>query len=188
MVNSLLHRLASPHRHRMMRASGPGTGPQHGGATVSTGAPAGRIEQCDGGVDMSEIGTRSPDHLAGPWHAERWTRHHYDRLYIRSENGTPVGWFDLATGEVHAVEPILHERLVTFIEAWRVGPEAAQIPNLPTPLTTSRVERPTRAHRPESPDSHPAAGREEAAPPEGPEKSTRPKPASLLGRLFGRSR
>jgi hypothetical protein len=70
-----------------------------------------------------------------PWpsHAERWRRNLYDRLYVRASNGTPIGWYDLTTGDTHAVEPWLRMRLLTFMFRWLSGAEAKAIGDLPLP-------------------------------------------------------
>ena len=61
------------------------------------------------------------DHRSAPpegWHVERWQRHRYDRLYVRDADGSPVGSFDLTSGEAHAVDPALEDPVHRMIDDW----------------------------------------------------------------------
>ncbi|WP_040158699.1 hypothetical protein [Nigerium massiliense] len=77
--------------------------------------------------------TASSPSYPSDWRVERWQRQEYDRLYIRSGDGVPVGWFDLISGVVSAVEPRRLGELLDFLADWRSTPEAAHIDRLPRP-------------------------------------------------------
>ena len=89
------------------------------------------------------------DGYPGDWRGERWRRLQYDRLYVRSSDGVPIGWFDLVSGDVHAVEPSLQHTLLAFLNDWVTGPEAARISPLPRLQGSRRApERPRAEGRP----------------------------------------
>lgn len=52
------------------------------------------------------------------WRAERWQRQSYDRLYVRTADGTPIGWYDLHSGDVHALDLDRCVALLEFVRDW----------------------------------------------------------------------
>ena len=75
-----------------------------------------------------------------PWRVERWQRHHYDRVYVRSSDGIPVGWFDLLSGDVHAVDPTQQADLIEFLEDWRQGADATAMGEVPRPRASDHQQ------------------------------------------------
>ncbi len=68
-----------------------------------------------------------------PWRAARWCRQGYDRLYVHAANGASIGWYDLGSGDLHAIEPPHTEALTRFVVAWLDSAEARALGPLPAP-------------------------------------------------------
>jgi hypothetical protein len=49
----------------------------------------------------------------------RWRNFGHDRLYVRSLGGADLGWWDLSTGEGHALDPQLAHELEDIVSDWQ---------------------------------------------------------------------
>lgn len=99
-------------------------------------------------VDDRSARERGTDH--GPWTASRWRRQGYDRLYVHGAMGVSIGWYDLDSGDLYAVEPDLFQPLTGFVVRWLDSDEARAIGPLPAPHapTAHRVVQPRSPRRP----------------------------------------
>lgn len=102
---------------------------------------------------MDDGTPREPALDLSHWRATRWRRAGYDRLYVHAASGVSVGWYDLGTGDLHAVEPPLTEALTAFVLRWLDSEEARAIGPLPAPHPpTGRAPlRPRHAPHPPRP-------------------------------------
>ena len=69
----------------------------------------------------------------------RWRRYGKDRLYVRDDQGSDVGWWDLTTDEAHPAAPDLEPALVEAVAAWRAGDDPSD-PALGGAVTARREE------------------------------------------------
>nr|NLI49873.1 hypothetical protein [Propionibacterium sp.] len=99
-------------------------------------------------MDVRAGNNRAASH--DPWRAARWRRQGYDRLYVHADSGISIGWYDLDTGDLHAVEPSFIEPLTAFVRHWLDSEEARAIGPLPPPHApaTHVVVQPRRGRRP----------------------------------------
>lgn len=98
---------------------------------------------------MSDRAAREPAE-DGSWRAARWCRQGYDRLYVHADSGASIGWYDLGSGDLYAVEPDLFQPLTGFVVRWLDSDEARAIGPLPAPHapTAHRVVQPRSPRRP----------------------------------------
>ncbi len=69
----------------------------------------------------------------------RWRRYGKDRLYVRDNQGSDIGWWDLTTDEAHPATPDLEPALVEAVAAWRAGDDPSD-PALGGDASTHREE------------------------------------------------
>jgi len=96
----------------------------------------------------------------GGWRATLARRQAYHRLYVHTPEGVPIGWYDLESGDVHAIDAEQQDALARFVSAWIASPDAAGLSALPSPhAPTARVEvrRPAPLLEPRAPDAAPQA-------------------------------
>lgn len=74
----------------------------------------------------------------------RWRRFGHDRLYVKAEDGTPIGWACLRTGAVEAPDAAAHIAVEQAVSSWRADEadesicvEPADPAPVPAPATPS---------------------------------------------------
>jgi hypothetical protein len=117
------------------------------------------------------------------WIVRRWTRYGHDRLYAEAPDGTPLGFLDLKTNEVHCDDssklPLLRQALADYQAAHDTTASAASAAGA-APL----VDRPALSSDPEWDDlsqNRPGAGARRRARAERDAAPLRTTIARLLG-------
>jgi hypothetical protein len=92
----------------------------------------------------------APESAEQPWRASRWRRQGYDRLYVHADSGASIGWYDLDSGALHAVEAHLTRPLTEFVSRWLDSDEARALGPLPAPHPPAHTQqvRPRAGRRP----------------------------------------
>ena len=82
---------------------------------------------------MTDTDTRGERLDPLPWLALRRQRQGYDRLYVHAGTGEPLGWYDLGSGDAHAIDPALRTPLLLFVREWMDSDEGRAAGTLPPP-------------------------------------------------------
>jgi hypothetical protein len=64
----------------------------------------------------------------------RWRRYGKDRLYVREDDGSDIGWWDLEADESHPASPELAEVLLEVVSDWRSHSGYAGAAHVPVPV------------------------------------------------------
>ena len=64
----------------------------------------------------------------------RWRRYGKDRLYVRDDDGSDIGWWDLATDEGHPAGPDLGAPLAEAVSEWRSEKSVVRASDVAVPV------------------------------------------------------